>query len=73
MRTKETIWTTNDERCIRTTWHFNLCCDYMLGNRESGIWFDGMAYYCGKAPFDWDATQEVAIDTVRVTESIVSI
>jgi hypothetical protein len=70
MLVKQTIWATEDERCIHYSWNFDIRCDNMLGNRESGIWFDGLKYYRGNIPTNWDATKEIREINVKNFESI---
>ncbi len=73
MLVKETLWTSQDERCVHSSWHFNIRCDYMLGNRDSGIWYNGRYYYRGLTPAEWDNSKEYAEVNIRETTSIVSV
>jgi hypothetical protein len=71
MLVKETVWTSHDERCIHSTWHFNIRCGDMLGNRDSGIWYNGRYYYRGRAPAKWDSSKEYAELNIRETTNVV--
>lgn len=73
MLTKQTLWTSQDERCVETTWVFNRRCGIMYGNADANIWFNGRACYRGDKPDAWDDAQAVEEEHVMITESVQSV